>query len=288
MDTSEQLKEEIKNKLLPALKSVLDARGSGGGSKEVFHIDKDDKRDFFKAITIEQIECTHYTVVNASRKQETNDTETDHQFPERTTKGSVKEEQGGKASARIGDSQAGVEGELKFSSEKKEEYNNSTSPVPAQSIRMHVKGTTLLTHRVHISVQADCLIRVYSHTPVRRGAAIGGGVGAGAGAAGGTAGGVAIGALIGSIVPVAGTIVGGVIGGIIGAVGGGVVIGGAGAGLGAGSGAIHSNRVHGTVCAYKVFQKLSNFSYDKNNNSCRCTIIVNTVCPADYQNLERI
>ncbi len=98
----------------------------------------------------------------------------------------------------------------------------------------------------------------------------------------GGAGGAATGALVGSIVPVAGTLIGGVIGAIVGVVAGG----GAGASLGAGSGAIHSNRVHLKVRAREVFAKLSDFSYDPNNNICRCTIIVNTVCPIEHQNLE--
>ncbi len=91
--------------------------------------------------------------------------------------------------------------------------------MPAHAGRTRSQGAVLLTHKVYLTVQTSCSIRVYSHTPVRTGATIGGGVGAVLGAAGGTAGGVAAGALVGSIVPIAGTIIGGIIGAIIGGVG---------------------------------------------------------------------
>ncbi len=58
---NEQLKEEIKKKVLPALDAVLgkdattDDFTSTRGAKEVFHIDKDDKQTFLDAITIKKL-----------------------------------------------------------------------------------------------------------------------------------------------------------------------------------------------------------------------------------------
>ncbi len=145
--------------------------------------------------------------------------------------------------------------------------------MPAQSRRTRRQSTSLLAHKLYLVVQADCAIRVYSHTPVRAGAGIGGGLGIVAGAAGGAA--------VGSVVPVVGHIVGGIAGAIVGVVAGG----GTGAGVGAGSGALHSNRVHLKVRAREVFAKFPDFSHDEKNNICHCTITVNTTCPTEYQKI---
>ncbi len=300
-EPNEQLKEEIQNKVLPALQTVLREPStnttrtsilrffSARKPREVFHVDCDDKKRFLKAISIEGIECIHHTILEGPQLDERNETTRDHQFPGHPTcHGGREQRVGGRGHGTVNHPLANVGGDASFSYNTQDHYREDPCPVPAHARRTRRRNTAHFTHRLHLVVQANYSIRVYSHTPVRTGAGIGGGAGAVLGAAGGTAGGAAAGALIGSIVPIAGTIVGGVIGAIAGGVGGTLAGGGVGAGVGAGGGAIHSNSVYETVCAYKVFQKLSNFSYDKNNNSCRCTIIVNTVCPADYQNLERI
>ncbi len=281
----EQVKEEIKKKVFPAFDALLrkeataDDFSSDRSEKEVFHIDRDDKQKFLDAITIEDIECSGHTNLNNSEHDEANDTSEAHQFPGQPTR---HEERGaraeGEAHANFGNSTAGIGANTSFGFRRDEHSDQAPTSVPAHSTRTTIRSTSVLTHKLHLVVQDDCSIRVYSHTPVRAGAGIGGGLGIVAGGAGGAA----AGALIGSIVPIAGTIIGGIIGGIIGVVAGGT----AGAGVGAGSGAIHSNRLHGTARAYEVFQKLSDFLHDEENNICRCTIIVNTVCPAEHQNLE--
>ena len=137
------------------------------------------------------------------------------------------------------------------------------------------------SHRVHLTVQANIKVQVYCYKLASFSLATGGGIGPGAvvGAVGGTTGGAAVGALIGSVVPVAGTIVGGVIGGIVGGVGGLIASSVAAAGAGAGVGAAHGNNVDRTVQASEVFSKLKNFSYDRTNNTCSCTVTGNTTCP---------
>ncbi len=304
-EPDKQLKEETKKKVLPALDALLredavlgeyaatnttssnDFSTSAKSSKEAFHIDRYDKQKFLDAISIEDIECISHTNLNSSEYEEANDTSEAHPFPGQPTRHGKREMKvEGDVHGHGGNSLAGAEARSSFEVKKEDCYEEEPSSVPAHSTRTRRQSTSLLAHKLYLVVQADCSIRVYSHTPVRAGAGIGGAVGIVAGATGGTAGGAAAGALIGSVVPIFGTIIGGIIGAIAGGVGGGVAGGGAGAGLGAGSGAVHSNRVHKTVCAYEVFQKLSDFSHDKNNNSCRCTIIVNTVCPAEHQKLE--
>ena len=144
------------------------------------------------------------------------------------------------------------------------------------------------SHRVHLTVQADFNVRVYCDEPIMLSANAEAETepGVALGAVGGTTGGATVGALIGSVVPVAGTIVSGVIGGIVGGVGGLIASSVAAAGAGAGVGAAHGNNVDRTVQAFEVFSKLENFSYDRTNNTCSCTVTGNTTCPYQLGRLK--
>ncbi len=224
---SEQLKSEIENKVKPAIDTVIVERESitsaenAKKTKGSNHIDRDDWKQFLKAISIERIECVGHTRLDSSRLVETNETRNDHQFEGHPSRyGNQQSIEDGMIRSSLIHQEVHGDAMLRFSVSENDHYSEEPHPVPAQTRRASNQCIDVLTHKLHLVVYADCTIRVYSHTPVRQGAAIGGGVGTALGAAGGTAGGVAAGALIGSVVPVAGTIVGGVIGGIIGFFGG--------------------------------------------------------------------
>ena len=108
-------------------------------------------------------------------------------------------------------------------------------------------------------------------------------MGGGAGAVGGAAGGAALGSVLGSVVPGPGTILGGAIGGAIGFVAGGAAAAGAGAGIGA----ARSSDKYKIVKAVDAFAKLKDFSFDKNHNTCYCTVVGNTTCPFQEYRLRR-
>ncbi len=280
---NEQLKEEIKKKVFPALDAVLgkesttDDFTSTRGAKEIFRIDKDDKQTFLDAITIKKTECIEHTNFYSLKHDETNHTSEAHQFPGQATRHGERGARGGEVHANVDNPTAGIGAHASFVHETEEHFEehfeDAPSSVPAHSTRTRRQSTSVRAHKLYLVVQADCAIRVYSHTPVKAGASIGGGVGIVAGAAGGAA--------VGSIVPVAGHIVGGIVGAIVGVVAGGTT----GAGVGAGSGALHSNRVHMKVRAREVFAKFPDFSHDEKNNICHCTIIVNTTCRTEYQKI---
>ncbi len=174
---NEQLKEEIKKKVFPAVDAVLrkeattDDFSNDRSEKEVFHIDKDDKQAFLDAISIEDTECIGHTNLNSSKYKEANDTSEAHQFPGQVTRHGERGARGeGEGHVNVGTSTAGIGAHASFGLRREDHYKEEPSSVPAQSERTKIRSTSILTHKLRLVVQADCATRVYSHTPVRAGA----------------------------------------------------------------------------------------------------------------------
>ena len=285
----DKLKTEIKTIILGALKTVAREQCPRG-----FRTNNDDVSQFLEMIRIEQIECVSEHFMPGPVNVEENNLPNEHQFPghpsRRECKGYTVHGEGTAGISLnpgiVRPVTGGVGAHADFDVYNERSLVEEPVPLPANAGMEHRQYGVIHSHKIRLSVQADFKIRVYCAKPVKIGAAAGGGTGAVVGAAGGATGGAAVGALVGSVVPVAGTIVGGVIGGIVGGIGGFIGGGAAAAGVGAGVGAAHSNNVYKTVQAYEVFNKLPEFSEDRTNNTCSCTITGNTTCPYQQRRLS--
>ena len=277
-----EITAEIRKKVQAAVKAVAKEK-----FKESSHIDRADLQTFLDAISVKGIESlAPLSVLPGQQLVETNLAGQEYLFPGNPAR-QGKRESNANARGHLDLNQppliGGVEGSVNFTAN--EQLKEPPRPIPPLATRTHEQNTSTHIYKLYLTVQADCLVRVYGSKPLVVGASAGGGLGAVAGTASGIAGGITVGALAGSVVPVAGTIVGGIVGGVVGAVGGLIVGGTAGIGSGASFGAIHSNRTYKMIQAREVFKKLQNFS-DGGDNACQCTIVANTVRSLDYRTLR--
>ena len=277
-----EITAEIRKKVQAAVEALAKEKFN-----ESSHIDRADLQTFLDAISVIRIESVAPScVLEGQQLVETNRTEREYLFPGNPSL-QRKRESNANASGHLNlvhpPLTGAVEGSVSFTA--KEQLDEQPRPIPPNAQRTHEQNTSTHIYKLYLTVQADCLVRVYGSKPLVIGASTGGGVGAVAGTATGIAGGITVGALAGSVVPVAGTIVGGIIGGVVGAVSGLVVGASAGVGSGVSVGAVHSKRTYKMIQAREVFKKLKNFSID-GANACQCTIVANTLSSLDHHILE--
>ena len=295
-----EITTEIRKKVQAAVEAVAKEKFN-----ESSHIDRVDLQTFLDAISVTRIEpVAPSCVLGGQQLVETNRTEREYLFPGNPS---------ANASAHLNLAQqpltGTVEGSVHFTAN--EQLDEQPRRIPPNAQRKHKQNISTHIYKLYLTVQADCLVRVYGSKPLVIGAsAVGTATGIAGGAVAGTAtgiaggitlagslapvaggsvlafastsgiaGGITGGALIGSVVPVAGAIVGGIVGAIV----GGLVMGrGAAVGTGVRVGAVDSKRTYKMIQAREVFKKLQNFSVDK-ANACHCTIVANTFSSLDHR-----
>ena len=247
------------------------------------HIDRDDLQTFLDAISVTRIEpAAPSRVLQGQKYVETNLTGQEYLFPGNPSR---QKEKKFKASAgahsNLTHPVVGARAKGKASWTATEQLQEQPITVSRMAQRTLAQNSVHHAYKLHLTVKADCEIRVYCTTPLVIGASTAGSLGA----VGGTAGGIAAGAAVGSIVPVAGTIVGGIVGGILGAVGGLILGSSAGAGAGVGFGAVHSSRTYKVMQASDIFKKMRDSPGNKNTSALQCTIVANFVDPLEERAL---